>query len=80
MILDYKNKTIQMGIWWVMIIADLSEVKIYVYLTLYIRCIIMNACLSAQSLYSILSGIMNKAPAPPVCFWTIRYAVTIKSL
>lgn len=43
MTLEYKNKTIQMGIWWVMTIAALTEVKIYVYLTLYIRCIIMNA-------------------------------------
>lgn len=29
-----------------------------------------------QSMYSTLSGIMNKAPALHGCFWTIRYAVT----
>lgn len=49
-----------------MTIAALTEVKIYVYLTLYISCIIMNAYHSVQSLYSILSGIMNKAL--PGCF------------
>lgn len=46
--------------------AALTEIKIYVYLTLYIRHIVMNALLSEQSLYSILSGIMNKAPALPL--------------
>lgn len=39
-----------MEIWWLMTIAALTEVKIYVYIILYIRCIIMNACLSESSL------------------------------